>query len=252
MDFRSFIAQGIDGEFYFVPEGGVDENQGSPSVKSVNNKVPVINVDPLSSVPPMTAIEDVADSDNLSYEEDILPPVGPSMHPHPEAGKTLKALGKRKSFLLAKELKDTTDFHWVVAHVTLPSWKQHLREISIEQLCDIHDRAYMRQAVLDNEIDSLKQDRAAVIAKVILDAAMKLVRSDELGMLIAKLVRSSIIYGRCATFKEVASLTEPFILEKMLGYRPLSKKVYDQAGDALASASYPFLAEYAMDPYASL
>nr|GEX87100.1 uncharacterized mitochondrial protein AtMg00810-like [Tanacetum cinerariifolium] len=45
-------------------------------------------------------------------------------------------------FPLAKELRDATDCHWVVAHVTPPFWKQHLREISIEKLCDIHDRAY--------------------------------------------------------------------------------------------------------------
>ncbi|GKD36402.1 hypothetical protein Tco_1251911 [Tanacetum coccineum] len=57
-------------------------------------------------------------------------------------------------FPSAKELKDATDCHWVVAHVTPPSWKQHLREISIEQLCDIHDRVYMRQAVLDNVLNS--------------------------------------------------------------------------------------------------
>nr|GEU95937.1 hypothetical protein [Tanacetum cinerariifolium] len=166
-------------------------------------------------------------------------------------------------FLLAKELKDVIDCHLVVAHVTPPSWKQHLMEINIELLCDIHDRAYMRQAVLDNvlnsrtqelifalrkaktsydatrarepnkdkayvelerrcnealqdldknplvfdmriesererpksyeiqllqEIESLKQDRAAVVSKVIPDAAIKLIHNDDLGVLIAKLV----------------------------------------------------------------
>ncbi|GKB43199.1 hypothetical protein Tco_0888141 [Tanacetum coccineum] len=248
-------------------------------------------------------------------------------------------------FPSAKELKDATDCHWVVAHVTSPSWKQHLREISIEQLCDIHDRSYMRQVVLDNvlnsrtrelisalykaktsyddldknplvsdmhvkikalqgqvdglygeysrlileekkwvdyeqtlsslrvkikgikfekerlksskiqllqEIDSLNQDRAVVVSKVIPDAAMKLIRNDDLGILIAKLVRSSIIYGRCQAFEEVAAMEEPFVLEKMSTYRPSSKEEYDQASDALANASYPFLAEYVTNPYASL
>ncbi|GKC56053.1 hypothetical protein Tco_1083651, partial [Tanacetum coccineum] len=211
----------------------------------------------------------------------------------------------------AKELRDATDCYWVVAHVTPPSWKQHLVEISIEQLYDIHDRAYMRQAVLDNldkdrayaelerkcnealqdldknplvsdmrdeikvlqgqvdglhseysrlileekkwvnyeqtlsslwvkiegidsererlksseirlllEIDSLKQDRAVVVSKVTPDATMKLVRSDD--------------------------------LDKISGNRPSSKEEYDQAGDALVNASYPFLVEYVVDSYASL
>ncbi|GKG27409.1 hypothetical protein Tco_0403112, partial [Tanacetum coccineum] len=32
--------------------------------------------------------------------------------------------------------------------------KQHLRDISLEQLYNIHDRAYMRQVVLDNVLNS--------------------------------------------------------------------------------------------------
>ncbi|GKB21880.1 hypothetical protein Tco_0855803 [Tanacetum coccineum] len=81
---------------------------------------------------------------------------------------------------------------------------------------------------------------------------MKLVRNDDLGVLIAKLVRSSITYGRCQAFEKAAVMKEPFVLEKMSGYRPSSKEEYDQAGDALANASYPFLAEYVINPYASL
>nr|GEW78822.1 hypothetical protein [Tanacetum cinerariifolium] len=51
---------------------------------------------------------------------------------------------------------------------------------------------------------------------------------------------------------EVVAIEEPFVLEKMSGYQPLSKEKYDQAGDALANASYPFLVEYVASPYASL
>ncbi|GKB46160.1 hypothetical protein Tco_0896913 [Tanacetum coccineum] len=182
-------------------------------------------------------------------------------------------------FPLAKELKDVTDCHWVVAHVTPPSWKQHLREISIEQLCDIHDRAYMRQVLdkdrayaelerkcnealqdldknplvsdmrakikdLQGQVDglhnSLKRDRVVVVSKVIPYTAMKFISNDDLGVLIAKLVRSSIIYGRCQAFEELAAIEEPFVLENMSGYRPSSKEEYEQAGDALANASYTF------------
>ncbi|GJS70475.1 hypothetical protein Tco_0703316 [Tanacetum coccineum] len=174
-------------------------------------------------------------------------------------------------FPSAKELRDATDCHWVVAHVTHPSWKQRLREISIEHLCDIHDRAYMRQAVLDN----LDKDRAYAelerkCNKALQDldknplvsdmhAEIKVLQGqvdsphsdDDLGVLIAKLVKSYIIYGRCQAFKEVAA-EEPFILEKMSGYQPSSKEEYDRAGDALENTSYPFLAEYVVNPYASL
>nr|GEX70534.1 hypothetical protein [Tanacetum cinerariifolium] len=102
------------------------------------------------------------------------------------------------------------------------------------------------------EKNSLKQYRAAVVYKVIPDAAMKLIRSDDLDVLIAKLVRSSIIYGRCQAFEEFAAMEDPFVLEKISGYRPSLKEEYDQVGDALANASYPFLAEYVAHAYASL
>ncbi|GJT36295.1 hypothetical protein Tco_0926714 [Tanacetum coccineum] len=279
MDFKSFMLERVDGEFNFLPAEGVSEGRNSPSTKSMNNVAPMIDATPLSSVYPSNIVENVADSNDPSYGEDEQTLVGPSLPHHPEVSKKLKILGKRKvpSGVLKKALPSK-----VVAHVTPSSWKQHLREISIEQLCDIHDRAYIRQAVLDNvlntrELDkdrayaelerrcnealqnldknplvfdmraeikalqgqvdgfhseysrlileekkwvigSLKQDRVAVFSKVIPDAAMKLVRSDDLGV-----VRSDIL------------------LEE-----------YDQAGDALANASYPFLAEYVVNPYASL
>nr|GEW21282.1 hypothetical protein [Tanacetum cinerariifolium] len=38
----------------------------------------------------------------------------------------------------------------VVSHVTPPFWKHHLKEVSMEKLYDMHDKAYMRQVVLDN------------------------------------------------------------------------------------------------------
>ncbi|GKB97386.1 hypothetical protein Tco_0983523 [Tanacetum coccineum] len=360
MDFISFMLGGVDGELNFLHAKDASEGQNSPSAKSVNNNVPMIDATPLSSVYPLNIVENVVDFDDPSYGEDEQTLVGPSLPPHPEASKKLKILGKLKvvgeastpldvdsdydihEFPSAKELKDATDYHWVVAHVTLPFWKQHLRDISIEQLGDFHDRAYMRQAVLDivlnsrtrelfstlhkaktsydvirareldkdrayaelerkyNEalqdldknplisdmhaeikalqgqvdslhsiesekerlkssavqllqvIDSLKSDRAAVVSKVIPNAGMKLICNDNLGVLIAKLVRSSIIYGRCQAFEEVAAMKEPFVLEKMSGYQPSPKEEYDQAGDALANASYPFLAEYVINPYASL
>nr|GEX55017.1 hypothetical protein [Tanacetum cinerariifolium] len=230
-----------------------------------------------------------------------------------EAGNISKATEKRKhvagphgeEFPSAKELWDATDCHWVVAHVTSLSWKQHLKEISLEQLCDIHDRAYMHQAILDNafqdldknplvsdmrskiealkgpinglhnkynrlvleekkwvnyeqtlstlhvrvkdlesereklkiskaqllqEIDSLKQDKADVVTKVVPEEAMKLIQTDEMGILVAKLVKESMFHGTCAAFKEVDNLKEHFVLEKMPGYFLSSKEEFDRAG----------------------
>ncbi|GJR76239.1 hypothetical protein Tco_0088604 [Tanacetum coccineum] len=346
MDFRSFMIQGVDDEFNFLPMRGLDENQSF--TKSVNNEA------------------------TYSFNEGCRSMIGPNAPSYLEEGKRSTVVRKRKvvvgslregphrkarkvfaqaskvagdasspldvnsdpdihgkldpstvrKFPFAKELKDATDCHWVVAHVTPLSWKQYLREISIDKLCDIHDKAYMCQAFLDNvlngrtqemisalhkarasydtmqereikkdkayvelenkcnealqgldknllifdmraeietlqsqsmastEVDSLRQDRGAVVSMVISDAAMMLIHSDEMGVLIDRLGKSSIIYGRCTVFKEVAELKKPFVLEEMPGYYPSSKEEYDRAGNDLADASYPLLAELTTDPHA--
>ncbi|GKE33175.1 hypothetical protein Tco_1452497 [Tanacetum coccineum] len=95
-------------------------------------------------------------------------------------------------------------------------------------------------------------DQATMVSKVDPDMATKLIRSDKMDFLIVKLVKAAMFQGRCAAFKEVASLKEPFILEKMPGYRSSLKEEFDRAGDGLANASYPFPAEVTVDPYASV
>nr|GEU55797.1 hypothetical protein [Tanacetum cinerariifolium] len=257
-------------------------------------------------------IQRVDDSYNISADKGKLSLIGPDAPSYLKEGKRSTVTGKGKvvvgshgeEFPSSKELKDATDCHWVVAHVTPLSWTQYLRGISIEQLCDIHDKAYMNQAVLDNVLNgrTLELISASHKAKASCDTmrerevkkakayvelekkrnkalqdldknllvsdmcaeiktlqsrvnglyTMKLIYSDEIGVLIARLVKASIIYGRCSIFEEVAELKKPFVLEEMPGYRPSSKKEYDQAGNDLADASYPFLAELTADPYASI
>nr|GEW11867.1 hypothetical protein [Tanacetum cinerariifolium] len=299
----------VDGEFNFLPEGGLDENQSS--TKCVNNKSLVINVEPISIVHPLNIAKNIVNSHNISSNEGGLSLIGPDAPSYQEEGKRLTVAGKRK--------------------------KPYMREISIEQLYDIHDKTYMRQVVLDNvlngrtrelisslhkarascdtmrekeikkdkayaelekkcnesiqdldknplvfdmraeietleiegleskrnrlkaykiqllhKVDSLRQYRAAVVSRVISDATMKLIHSDEMGVLIARLVKESIIYGRCTAFEEVAELKKPFVLEEMPGYHPSSKEDYDRAGNDLADASYPFLAELTANPHASV
>nr|GEU56979.1 hypothetical protein [Tanacetum cinerariifolium] len=307
------MIQGVDSEFNFLPEGGLDENQSSTMY--VNNEASVINTEPISIVRPSNITKNITDSHNISSDEGGLSLIGLEVLSYLEEGKRETIAGKRKidvgsheedpyrkaqkvfaqaskvagdasspfdvdsaldihEFPFVNELKDATDCHWVVAHVTLPSWKQYLREISIKQLCNIYDNAYMHQAVLDNvlngrtrelifalhkarascdtmrereikkdkayaelekkfrsmastEVDSFRRDRAVVVSRVISNAAMKLIQSDEIDVLIARLVKASIIYGRCTIFKEVSELKSPFILEDMPSYRPSSKEEYD-------------------------
>ncbi|GJW40530.1 hypothetical protein Tco_0066375 [Tanacetum coccineum] len=155
-------------------------------------------------------------SDDPSYGEDEQNLVGPSLPPHPEVvGEASTPLDVDNDYdIHAKELRDATDCHWVVAHAILDNLDKDRAYAELERKCnealqdlnknllakieDIkseRERPKSSEIQLLHKIDSLKQDKAAVVSKVISDAAMKLVRSDDLGVLIAKLVRSSIIYG---------------------------------------------------------
>nr|GFA71357.1 hypothetical protein [Tanacetum cinerariifolium] len=102
------------------------------------------------------------------------------------------------------------------------------------------ERLKKSKTELLQEIDRLKHDRATMVVKVVPHVAMELVRSDEMGLLVARLVKMANVHHRCTAFEEVASLKEPFELEKMHGYRPLLKKEFNQAGDNEATTSYPF------------
>ncbi|GKC36725.1 hypothetical protein Tco_1049109, partial [Tanacetum coccineum] len=133
---------------------------------------------------------------------------------------------------------------WINYEQTLSILHAKVEGLKLEK-----ERLQNYETQLLQDIDNLKQDWATVLSKVVLDVAMKLIHSDEMGFLVAKLVKAAMFRGRCATFEEVASLKGHFILEKMSGYRSSSKEEFDRAGDGLANASYPFLAEVTADPH---
>ncbi|GJT71861.1 hypothetical protein Tco_1031147 [Tanacetum coccineum] len=57
--------------------------------------------------------------------------------------------------------------------------------------------------------------------------ATRFVCSDEMGLLVARLVKVAMFHVKCTAFEKVADLKEPFILENILGYRPSSRKEFD-------------------------
>nr|GEV60653.1 hypothetical protein [Tanacetum cinerariifolium] len=73
----------------------------------------------------------------------------------------------------------------------------------------------------------LKQDITAVVSMVVLHVATKLISSDEMGLIIFRLVKEAMFHGRCAILEDVANLKEPFDLENMLGYCSSSKEEFD-------------------------
>nr|GEU91747.1 hypothetical protein [Tanacetum cinerariifolium] len=322
MDFRSFMIQGVDDEFNFLPEGGFEDNQGFFSAKSVNNKTPILDVKPISIMLPINVVDNMIDSSNTSFDDE-LPPVYPHTYYFPGVGEKSKVAGKRKlavddlrkgSHYRARrapiqaskvtgdaltpldvdsdpdihvssdrDLKDATDCHWVVAHprhLVMPferdckmdkayvelekkllieerKWDNYeqtfsLLRVKFEGLESESERLKASEIQMLQEIDRLRQDMAVIVSKVVPDASMKLVHSDEMGVLVARLVRAAIVHGRCTKFKEIAKLKEPFALEKMPGYRMSLKDEYNRAKEDMANDSFPLLSEFTSNPYASV
>nr|GEV79631.1 hypothetical protein [Tanacetum cinerariifolium] len=267
MDFMSFMIQGVNGEFNFLLEGGFKDNQGSFSVKSVNNETSILDVKPISAVLPSNVADNIINSSNISFDDE-LPLVRP---PHPlslRARRTPVQASKVDGdastpldvdsdpdiheFPSAKELKDTTNCQEVKRDKAYAELEEKCNEAlqDLDKNPFVSDMLYEIETLQGQEIDWLRQDRAAVVSKVIPDATMKLVHSDEIGVLVARLVRTAIFHGRCTTFEEIAKFKEPFFLEKMPGYRMSSKDEYDRAGEDMANASFPFLSEFTLNPYA--
>ncbi|GKC32273.1 hypothetical protein Tco_1039567 [Tanacetum coccineum] len=161
MDFRSFMMEGIDGEFTF--------SQGRKSRTREE------------------FAKNIADSDDAPSEKDevvLIECLVAKKVKNRKVSVSSKAVDKRKhaayepsdpldidsdpdihEFPSAKELKDFVDCHWVVAHVTPPSWKHHLKAIILDKLCDIHDKAYIRQVVLDNVMNRRTRELMSTLSE---------------------------------------------------------------------------------------
>ncbi|GJV13039.1 hypothetical protein Tco_1354580 [Tanacetum coccineum] len=157
MDLKSFMMEGIDGEFNFLPEGCLNDEGSSPSAKSVNNEAPSIDLEPITVVPPSRFTKNNGDSDDapseklLERENKVLRLLGMDLIEKPERChlKQVKLL----AMLLILSMWIVTLISMVVAHVIPPSWKQHLKEIILDKLCDIHNKAYMWQREVKNMLN---------------------------------------------------------------------------------------------------
>ena len=57
-----------------------------------------------------------------------------------------------------KELPNALACHQLVEKVTPPNWRGVLDNMSMEELCDLHDKSYTRQAVMDNHLNDHTRD----------------------------------------------------------------------------------------------
>ncbi|GKB22711.1 hypothetical protein Tco_0862112 [Tanacetum coccineum] len=99
---------------------------------------------------------------------------------------------------------------------------------------------------LESKVASLEAKKAN------LEATEALLRHDELGRLVGKLVSSAITFSRCRAYEQVARMKEPFNLSKVKGYHPSYEKEHTQASNDLATSTFSWLNEYVADAFASL
>ncbi|GJR70411.1 hypothetical protein Tco_0016476 [Tanacetum coccineum] len=165
MDFRSFIVVGIDGEFHFELEGGFADGAGN----SPSNRWRFLGMIHPWEAARLCKSSIIMGKRKQATDVDSDPDIHDKFYTF-SASFVLSMCGSKLIFVFlefpfAKELKDSADCHFVVAHVTPPSWKQYLRDISLEKLCDIHDKAYMRQAVLGNMLNSQTRQLMSALKK---------------------------------------------------------------------------------------
>ncbi|GKB54221.1 hypothetical protein Tco_0904974 [Tanacetum coccineum] len=132
---------------------------------------------------------------------------------------------------------------WAGYQVSLSTLESKVASLEAEKA-----RLKAVETSLRQEVENVKHDRANVVSKVVPYITMELIHSDELGMLIGKLVSFAVFYGRCAAFEEVTKIKEPFDLSKVKGYRPFYKKEHTRACNDLATATFPFISEVLADP----
>ncbi|GJR35858.1 hypothetical protein Tco_1211542 [Tanacetum coccineum] len=173
------------------------------------------------------------------------------------------------------KLQDVIACHLKISNINPSTWKGHLdnQELlkvvdQIKGECEVLEE---RENARDKECEDLKAKCEAAMADFDNNPAInvlhqkimslpgerydpfiatELVHSDEMGLLVGKLVSSVVFYRRCDAFEEVAEMKDPFDLSKVKGYRPSYKKEHTKAGNDLATATFPFLPEVVADPSA--
>nr|GEU74212.1 hypothetical protein [Tanacetum cinerariifolium] len=256
MDFRSFMIERIDGEFHFSSEGD-DALSNKDEVilidcsitdKAKNHKVGTSSKvagkrkqtttkssgietrQKTHKVPPQESKASGDPSDPLDVDSD------PDNHgkfitPHVscfEASVTYDVIWEREK---EKDKARVNKLHGEYSRLVLEEKKWINYDQNLATL-------YSKVEGLENKRERLRKSETQLF--------------DKIGLLVARLVKTALVHGRCLAFEEVAARKDPFKLEKMFGYRPLLKREFDLACDNLATASYPFLAKAIADPYAPL
>ncbi|GJS95098.1 hypothetical protein Tco_0802066 [Tanacetum coccineum] len=108
---------------------------------------------------------------------------------------------------------------WVSYQESLTALESKVASLEAEKA-----KLEVTEASLHQEVDVVKRNRVDVVLKVLPYIATELVHSDEMGLLVGKLVSSAVFYRRCDAFKEVAEMKDPFDLSRVKVIGPPTRK----------------------------
>nr|GEU41100.1 hypothetical protein [Tanacetum cinerariifolium] len=157
---------------------------------------------------------------------------------------------KYEAFMIDFEKNPTVIFLREKISALSTEAKEH--KLSLNRMMLESQKLEVVEVSFQKEVEELKQDKREVVSKFIPYVVMELVHSDNMGSLVGKLVSFAIVYGRCRAFEQVAGIKEPFDLSKLKDYRSSYKKDHTQASNDLATATFPWLDEFVVDPSAPI
>ncbi|GJU20161.1 hypothetical protein Tco_1153503 [Tanacetum coccineum] len=216
-----FVGRKDDEDLSFLPrESSLGFGIGSPLV-SINNEPPRVEAEPMAGANSEQMVENIADSggvDNAVNDraQELLKLVEQMKGGCDVLKERKKARDKECEDLKAKWEAAMADFDNIPAVNIL---RQKIKSLSDEVK---EHKASLERMLLESKKWAGYQvslstlvSRTEVVSKVVPYVAMELVQSDEMDMLVVKLVSSVIFYGRCHALEEVASMKEPFKLTKV-------------------------------------
>nr|GEZ73681.1 hypothetical protein [Tanacetum cinerariifolium] len=227
MDFKSFMMKGVDDECNFLPGGGLNECDSPQSTKSMNNEAPVVDAEPITDVHPSEFAKNINDSDDALSENDGMTLIGPHQITQKVSPQASKVTGDPSNPL---DMDSDPNIHAVLDNTLHRRTRKLMSVLSkarasceaIQEREAKTDKAYAElerkcnEAFQDLEknhleIDTLKHDIGDVVSKVVPHVATELIRSDEMALLVARLIKAVLFHGRCTDFEDVANLKEPFV-----------------------------------------
>nr|GEU33890.1 hypothetical protein [Tanacetum cinerariifolium] len=221
MAFRNFIYAENEENLSFLPkEPSYGLGNGSLSVS--------VNTDPLSvdAEPSLKLAEDTVDSWGSYKPEDFLDNAVNS-----RSQELLQVIEKiRGEFTVMKQREGECEELRSKCEAAMTDFEKNPTVVAIrEKMSTLSIKAKVHKANLDRMADKARLEAVEASLKKEVDD----VKRDKM---------------RCDAFEQVADMKEPFDLLKVKGYCPSYKKEHTQAGNELATASFPWLSEFVADP----